>query len=317
MSEKKRKLFWYTIAIGFIVLFLLILVSAILNIGERLRSIHQIVEWAFYGVAALLVYLLIINPIRIILFSPSLSIVTTLDKDSFKAHQTYKSVSKNIVKYNASVLTEEEKKAITSYKNSDELKLALNMVLNGSIKKQIRKIIVKNAKTVMISTAISQNAQVDMFTSVAVNLRVIKEIVSACGFRPTMKNLSKLTVKVAATAMIADGMEALRLEDVMPQGAVNTISNIPLLKPILSSVSQGLINALLTIRIGLVTRGYLFSDSHSMSKEQIRLQAFKEALVLLPLVMGEVLTFFPKKIVRLFSRKKEQELQELEGELSD
>lgn len=307
MSEKKQKVFWYLIGIGFAILFVLILVSSIINIGEKLRDISQYLEWGFYALAAILVFFLVINPLRIVLFSPSLSIVTTLDKDSHKARVTYKKVAKNIVKNNVEILTEEEKKAITSFKNADEMKLALNLCLNGTIKKQIRKLIVRNAKTVMISTAISQNAKVDMFATIAINLRLIKEIVLACGFRPSMKNLSKLTARVGTTALIADGMESLKLEDLLPQGTINSISNIPLLKPLLTSVTQGLVNALLTIRIGLVTRGYLFSDSYSVDKEQIRIKAFGEALVILPIVLTEVLTFFPKKIVNLFSKKNRED----------
>lgn len=305
MSDKKKKVFWYTIALGLLLLFMLILISSIINIGERLRSISKYVEWGFYGISILLIWLLIVNPVRIILLSPSLSIATTLERDSLKAHQTYKAVTRNLLKSNQNILTEEEKKALEEYKNYDELRVALNLVLNGSVKKQIRRIIIKNAKTVMLSTAISQNAKLDMVSVVTVDLKLIKEIVVACGFRPSMKNLSKLTVRVASTALIAEGLESLNLEDVLPNQAMSAISNIPLLKPIMSSVMQGVANALMTIRIGLVTRGYLFSDSQNMTKEKIRLVAFKDSVTILPQVIAEVVAMFPIKIVKLFTKKKQ------------
>ena len=175
--------------------------------------------------------------------------------------------------------------------------------MTGSIKKEISKIIVKNAKTVLLSTAISQNSKLDLFSVVSVNLKMIKEIVTVCGFRPDMKNLCKLTLNVASTALIAEGLESLNMEDILPTQTMNTLSNIPLLKPLLSSVVQGVANALLTIRIGLVTRGYLFSDSKKATKNGIRAEAFKDALILLPTVIGEVLVFFPSKIVKLFTSK--------------
>ena len=175
--------------------------------------------------------------------------------------------------------------------------------MNGSIKKQINRIIVRNAKTVLLSTAISQNSKLDMYSVVTVNLKMIKDIVTACGFRPNMKNLSKLVVNVASTALIAEGLESLKMEDVLPTQTIQSISNIPLLKPLLSSIAQGIANALLTIRIGLVTRGYLFSDSKTTSKTSIRTEAFKDALILLPVVVGEVIAFFPSKIVKLFTSK--------------
>ena len=255
----------------------------------------------------LLVWFLIINPVRIVLTSPSLSIITTLEKDTPKAHKIYKSVTKNILKSNETTLTEEERTSLENYKNYDELRDALNLTMNGSVKKQINKIIVKNAKTVMLSTMISQNAKLDMISVVSTDLNMIKEIVVACGFRPSMKNLSKLTINVASTALIAEGLESIRLEDVLPTQSIQALENVPLLKPIISSVTQGVANALMTIRIGLVTRGYLFTSSKKASKAQIRAEAFKDALIILPMVVGEVIAYFPSKMIKLFTKKKEND----------
>jgi len=306
MDKKRTRIFWYMIGIGVVIVFLLVLVSTFINIGEKLRQISVAVEISFYAIASLLVFVLIINPIRIILFSPSLSIVTTLDKDSHQAHQIYRKVTKNILKNNE--LTEEEYQHLKNYKNYADLKLALTTCYNGSIKKQIRKIVIRHAKTVMISTAISQNAKLDMYAVITTNINLIKDIVTVCGFRPSMKNLSKLSLKVATTALVADGMESLKLEDVLPQSALNAIGSIPLMKPIVTSLSQGLVNALLAIRIGLVTRNYLFMDSTVFDKSKIQSQAFAEAMIILPLVLAEVITFLPKKVIHLFSgNKKDKE----------
>ena len=308
MDKKKKNTFWILIAVGVIVLFLLILTSSILNIGDRLRSILiwnvPVFEYVFYLLCAILIWFLILNPILIVMFSPSLSIATTLDKDSKKAHNIYKTVTKNILK-NPSILNEEELILLSGYTDSTELKIALNTVMNGSIKKEINRIIVKNAKTVLLSTAISQNSKLDLYSVVTVNLKMIKEIVTTCGFRPNMKNLSKLTINVASTALIAEGLESLKMEDVLPTQTIATLSNVPLLKPLLSSVVQGVANALLTIRIGLVTRGYLFTDSKNVTKNSIRAEAFKDALILLPTVIGELLIFFPSKVVKLFKSNQE------------
>ena len=306
MMKNKRNIFWYLVASGFLILFSLVLISSIIDIGEKL-SFNIYAEIAFYVLCAILIFALIINPIRIIVFSPSLSIVTTLDKDSLKAHRVYKEVSKNIIKNNCIKLTDEERHALLHYESYGDLREGLSLVYNGTIKKEIRKIIIKNAKTVLLSTAISQNSKLDMVSVVSCNIKLIKEIVVMCGFRPSMKNLSKLVINVASTALIADGMENLNLEDVLPTKAIESISNVPLLKPILSSVSQGIMNALLTIRIGLITRGYLFRDSNSMTKSAIRLEAFKDSLTILPQVIGEVITFLPSKVVRIFSKKQMDE----------
>ena len=312
MSDKKRKLFWILIAIGVVILFLLMLTSSILNIGERLIVIHKYAPYVFYCLCAILIWVLIINPVRIILFSPSLSITTTLERETIKAHKVYKSVTKNILNNPSTNITDEERNALSNYHNYKELREALNLVLGGSVKKHVNRIIIRNAKTVLLSTAISQNSKLDMYSVISCNLKMIKEIVLACGFRPNMKNLSKLTINVASTALIAEGLDSLKMEDILPTQTITALSNVPLLKPILSSVVQGVANALLTIRIGLVTRGYLYTDSKKASKAMIRAEAFKDALVLLPIVIGEVLTFFPSKIVKLFTSKTDKDVENYE-----
>lgn len=91
---------------------------------------------------------------------------------------------------------------------------------------------------------------------------------------------------------------------------MNAISEIPLIKPLLNSVMQGVANSLLTIRIGCVTRRYLFSDGAVITKGDIRREALKESAKLLPLVIAETVTFFPKRIVKFFSGKKKEQPQE-------
>ena len=41
----------------------------------------------------------------------------------------------------------------------------------------------------------------------------------------------------------------------------------------------------------------------SITKEEIRRQAYKETLKIIPLVVADTITFFPKKVVKFFGRK--------------
>ncbi|MDY0075177.1 MAG: DUF697 domain-containing protein [Acholeplasmataceae bacterium] len=304
MNKKKdsTKIFWYAIAIGFILLFILILLSSILDVGERLRSVHPYVEYGFYGVAFLLVYFLIIRPVHIILFSPAFSVETTLDESKRINHGIHRRVAKRILQDDT--LKEDDIVRINDAlkSNPEDLKLALNHVFNHHVKKKMNQIIRKNAKTVMLSTAISQNGRLDFFTVVVVNLKMIKELVVTCGFRPSYKNLSKLTINVFTTALIAEGLENMDITELMPTSTVNTLGEIPFIKPILSSVTQGISNALLTLRIGIVTRKFLFSDAKEITKEEIRRTALLEAAGMMPSVIGEALMILPKRIANLFKK---------------
>lgn len=307
MKKKKDKsrILYYIIAIGCLIVFSLILISSVIDIGEKLRNISLYLEIGFYVLVVLIIYLAIIHPITVIVKSPSLSIVTTMDKKDSRAIAIYKKVAKTIVKNNN--LPQEEVLLLTHYKEREELLINLNYVFDKTIKKQLNQVIIHNAKTVMISTAICQSARFDMITVFAVNLKMVKELVLKCGFRPSMKNLSKLTVNVFSTALIAEGIENLSLEDVMPKSAVNAIADVPMLGKVLESVTQGAANALLTIRIGCVARRYLFTDGAVVTKEDIRKQAYKETLKLIPIVIAETISFFPKRIVKFFTKSKNNE----------
>lgn len=302
MKNSKTKYLWYAIAIGIIILFLLMLLSSVLGVGERLRNINRYLEYGFYAITVLLVYLLILRPVHIILFSPSFSIETTLDEPSRKNFRVYKKVAARLLEQD--ILPDEVKEEIKAVRKDYELlNQALNTALNKHVKKQMNKVIRKNAQTVMVSTAISQNGRLDLYTVVVVNLKMIKELVYMAGFRPNMKNLSKLTINVFTTALIAEGLENMDLNDLIPNTTANMISEIPLLKPIMSSVIQGVSNALLTLRIGIVTRKYLFSDAKEITKEEIRRGALLEAAGMLPSVVGGAISVLPKKFINLFKKK--------------
>jgi len=305
-KKDSTKLFWYALSLGFIILFVLILLSSILDVGERLRKLSPIIEYSFYGLAVILVYVLILRPVHIILFSPSFSVETSLDPDSAHNFQVYKRVAKRLIAQGN--LPEEEVTKLKAAMNSSvELRPALYHAYNKVVKKQMNQVIKKNAKTVMISTAISQNGRLDFFTIIVVNLKMIKELVVMCGFRPTFKNLAKLTINVFTTALIAEGLENMDLNDLLPSSTMNMLGEIPLVKPVVSSVIQGMSNALLTLRIGIVTRKFLFSDAKEITKEEIRRNALLEAAKMLPSVLGDALLIFPKKIAALFKKQPKEE----------
>ena len=301
MKKKKdrTKVLYYVIAAGCLFLFLMLLLSSLLDIGERLRNISVYLEYVFYAVFVLVIFFLIIRPIVIIVKSPSLSIATSLEQNDPQVYAIYKRVSKNIVKNNN--LPEDDVLLLTKYNSKDELLVNLQFVFEKSVKPDLNRIIINEAKTVLISTAICQSARFDMVTVFAVNLKMIKNLVEKCGFRPSMKNLSKLTVNVFSTALIAEGLENINIEDIVPKSSLEFLNNMPYIGTIIESVVQGAANAIMTLRIGCVCRRYLFSDGNIITKEEIRKQAYKEAMKLIPLVVADTITFFPKKVVKFFS----------------
>ncbi len=310
MKKKKdrTKVLYYVIAAGCLFLFLMLLLSSLLDIGERLRNVSKYLEYGFYIIFVLVFILLIVRPIYIIVKSPSLSIATSLEQNDPKVYAIYKKVSKNIVKNNN--LPSDDVMLLTKYDSKEELLVNLQFVFEKSVKPDLNRIIINEAKTVMISTAICQSARFDMVTVFAVNLKMIKNLVEKCGFRPSMKNLSKLTVNVFSTALIAEGLENISIEDIVPKSSLEFLNNMPYVGTIIESVVQGAANAIMALRIGCVCRRYLFSDGNIITKEEIRKQAYKESLKLLPMVVSDTITFFPKKVVKFFSGLKKKNKEE-------
>jgi len=298
---KKINKLWITIGIGLFVFFMIILVSDIIETGERLRNISEYLEYTFYGLTIVLFYFLILNPLRIILFSPSFSIVTVLDEDNPKNFRVYKKIVKTLSKNKS--ISEEDALKLNTCESASELREELAGVFNGNIKKDINKIIRKTAGTVLISTAICQNGKLDMYTVITMNVKMIKEIVMKCGFRPSYPKIGKLAIRVFSTALIADTLEGLDFNDIFPQSTTNLLSDIPLIKPVATSLMGGISNALLTLRVGYVTRNYLFSEG-KLNKNEIRIASIKESLKTIPGIIKDTLAYFPNKIVSSIFKKK-------------
>lgn len=314
MNKKAKKL-WILVAICVLVLFALILVACVLDLGEKIRKINVYLEYAFYVLVVALVFFGIVNPIRIIVSSPSFDSEIS-DNKSKKQRKTYRLVARNIAKSND--LSEENQNLLLRYNSYDELQLNLQIVFEKEVRPELNKIMIRHAKTVLISTALCQNARVDMITVFSIDINMVKDLVVKCGFRPNMTNLSKLLVKIFSTALIAEGLQSISLDDILPASVNNTLKEIPLVKPVVSSLTQGLANALLTLRIGCVARRYLFKDGSCITKEDIRKNAFKDALILYPQVIAGTLTFMPKKIVSFFTngfkkKEKNEDLKLIEG----
>lgn len=296
--EKKR--FWYLIGIGVVIVFLFILVSNVISVGERLRDIHQYVEWAFYGLSGILTYVLFVNPVRVILFAPTFSVDAILD-DEHKRHSVYKGAAKKLLEN--PILTEEDKARLNeNLNNKDNLKQELTTIFSTTIKEEINKVIIKNSKTVLVSTALSQNGNLDMLSVIGINLKMIREITELTGFRPTMPKLAKLSLNVLTTSIIAEGLDDAEISEMLPSKLSETLTDLPFVKTLSNSIMSGIANGLLTCRVGVVTQKYLFLDADLLDRKEIRRMAIKESVKMMPGIIGGGLAAFPKGVASIFAR---------------
>ncbi|HPE00108.1 MAG TPA: DUF697 domain-containing protein [Bacillota bacterium] len=301
--KKISKKFWIFLGIAAVFFLVMIIISAVLDLGEKLRNIHPYVEYAFYGVSIILFIILFIRPLFMIIFAPSFSLdeLFSEEENAKKNYSMYKKVAKNLMEED--IISDEEKEKITnSLDDVLELKKTLSNVFDETIKKELNKMIISHAETVFLSTAISQNGKLDAIAVITINLKLIKNLVLKCGFRPSYYSLGKLSVNVLSTAIIAESLEDMNFSELFPSTGVNALAEIPLLKTITGSFAQGVGNALLSLRVGIIARNYLFMNIKGLKKNEIRKLAFGEAVILLPRVLVESMKKLPPRFKGLFGK---------------
>ncbi len=301
--KKYGKVFWITLGIGSFLFIVLLLLSSVLSLGERLRATGVWVEYAFYGLTALLFILLVVRPVVIVLFSPTFSMdsLFTEETNARANYHMYRRVAKNVME--EEYLSDIQKQDLTaSLGDPMALKRQLSSVFDETIKKELNKIIVRHAETVFLSTAISQNGRLDLIAVVTINLRLIKELVVKCGFRPSYTSLAKLSVNVMTAAVVAESLEGLDFNQLFPNQSLNALNEIPFLRIFVGSIAQGVGNALLSLRVGIICRNYLFNNLKGIPRSEIRRNAFGEALLLFPAMIAESIRKLPGRLKSIFEK---------------
>jgi len=295
--KKLGKPFWIFIGIASVFFLIMIIVSAVMDLGEKAARIHDYLAYGLYVVSAVLFIILFVRPLFIVIFSPTFSIdhLYTQEENLKKNYRMYKKVAKNLL--DEDYLSDEEKDRINvALSDSLALKTELSSIFDHTIKKELNQMIVEHAETVFLSTAISQNGRLDAIAVITINLKLIKNLVQKCGFRPTYASLGKLSLNVLGTAIIAENLEELDFSTLFPSSTINALAEIPLLKTVTGSFAQGMGNALLSLRVGIICRNYLFMNLKGLTKKDVRKLAFAEAVVLLPRVIGESMKKFPNRL---------------------
>lgn len=299
--RKLGKSFWIVLGIAALFFIVLIIISSVIQLGERLNNIHPYVEYAFYALSAILFIILIVRPIVLVIFSPTFSMDSLFsdEENARKNHAMYKRVAKNLLEED--YLTEEEKAVIKrNVGDAVELKQSLSEIFDKTIKKELNKVIVTHAESVFLTTAISQNGKLDAIAVLTINLRLIKELVMKCGFRPSYPALGRLSFNVMTSAIIAESLEDMKFSEIFPQSSLNALAEMPIIKTVTGSLAQGAGNALLSLRVGIICRNYLFMNLKGMTKKDIKKMAFAEAIVLFPKVIGESIKKIPKRFKEVF-----------------
>jgi hypothetical protein len=196
-------------------------------------------------------------------------------------------------------------------------------------------------KTVFMVTAISQNGIFDSAAVMVMNYKLIEDLVLASGFRPTRQQMFKLYVRVLTTSLISyctsqvftdmDGVAPFDfasdtagttdadMTDINPEDIAGTspevdgedsltgmLSRFKIPGVVAESALQGAVNALLTLRIGYVTKAYLMEGPEALAgvrnKRAVKRQAIKSAFKALPGIIGSSATSLGKGLTGFVAR---------------
>lgn len=273
VNEKMAKtfLFVFAAAIGIVVFFCLFLIVL------RLFEIHKIAGYVSIPVAVLIFIFVYVVPL--VKIHEAKPFITNVDSSNAREAQKYnKALRENIADKMIDLKAKTQgvtwyseanvgKLAIARQTHDDKgLKDALTQTYETDVKEAANRMIRDHAFKVGVTTALSQSDKIDTLFVVTYDLSLIKDLIYLYGFRPSDTQLMKCYQSVIADALIAYGLGnatgALATGVVKKMG--NMAESVPILgglvSTVIDSVTQGVVNASLTVIIGFQTKKYLMKE---------------------------------------------------------
>lgn len=326
----------YTVIIAVIAIIVITIVGNIIVIGEKIAIIFHttIAEYIFYALLLCILYMKVIKPILHIYRMPEFPPLNSdlSGDDDEQVENLSKALSKNCYHLNA----EDRDDLIKKLNLKEETTIDVKETIKKDLKKRSeasKSKIQWYATTVFITTSISQNGKMDSLIISLMNIRMIYEMIMATGFRPKITELIKIYKNVLSVALFSyitsealSGVGTLAITDAPDVStATDDMDLFGLLSKkrvkgvILSSLADGMVNTLLTCRIGYITQKYLEAGPNAFSKEQ-RKETRKEAIIasfgLTKDIMAETIKDVKdetkEKIAELFNKKENEIIDAIE-----
>jgi hypothetical protein len=269
----------------------------VLDIGMVLREKSPVFEYLFYGCTVIVFYYLVVSPMITILLMPYYSVAKYCDEDLDNNGPGLKSRATRLLKSN--ILDAETNLQLKNAINdSHMLAERMYIIYNNQIKVKIDNVVVSSSRDLLLLTAISQSRFGDMIIVLSNNFRMIKKIVVLCGFRPTFIRTCKLFLNVFATSLIADGMQKIEITSVLGMTAIKGPFKI-----ITDSAANGIANSFFMLRIGMLTKQYLYALDAKKQKITLKNLAVTEAVKLFPSVVSSLVSSPLKSLISFVKPK--------------
>lgn len=163
------------------------------------------------------------------------------------------------------------------------------------------------AKSVFMITAVSQNNLVDTTVVLVMNYRQVEDLVLATGFRPSRAQMFRIYANILTTTLVSYCTSEVLSDLAGETTLAGAMANLKIPGVISESAIQGAVNALLTLRIGYVTRTFLMEGPDALAgrkRREVSIRAFKEAFVAIPGVLAGTASVMGKGLLGLFKGRK-------------
>ncbi|TJX15332.1 DUF697 domain-containing protein [Tissierella creatinini] len=294
LDKKPYKTLIVTVATIFLISFAIIMINQVSQLVQTATAVHPIL-----GQILLLFFILLF----IIGIMSIVGIMITLDKplvipdvddgDSYSAfiEKLKKRLIKNKFLKSSNFIWNPEKEDINQVEEALDL-----------LNKESLKIIKRESSAVFITTAVSQNGSLDSIFVFISAARLIWQIAMLYNQRPAISDLTKLYSNVLGTVLLSRQIDDLDLLSEQLEPVISSIfgGSVGSIVPgvsfaatfIVDSLIEGSINALLMLRVGIITQRYL-SSMTKVDNRTIGKSATIEACSLL----GTLITDNSKRIV--------------------
>ena len=303
MKNKKTDVWTIVVLISLAILIVMSLISNALEIGERFGRIHISLEVSFYVLIAVVCLGGIVYPIVRVFLSPIFSLKDLHGADGKARQKWCRKLVDNLIE-NVELTPEEQEQVKGYLKLEDETDDKLIEFFDRKITPQLNKEIYDTAMKVFIVTAVSQNSVYDMLGMASANFSLIKRIVEICGFRPGNLQVFRLYIRVMSITILAGNLEEMNIEELIPEiteGALGKTLGI-----VAASATQGIVNALTTLRMAAICKNYLLNADVSQTRKELRRKSYAEAMEILKSIVKQGMEEKVKTPVKkLFVRKKE------------
>ncbi len=308
----------------FIGVLVILLLGNVITVGEKLGEICHTVyaEYAFYALVSILVLAFVIVPIIKVHAAPEFPALGMGDETSDL--KKLNSFGRKLVS-NCGYIEDAEQRAKHQEALRAELKACAEdmeglkaiidrevaLRFDGSKEMGIQGVNAKMkewAKSVFMITAVSQNNLVDTTVVLVMNYRQIEDLVLATGFRPTRAQMFRIYVNILTTTLISYCTSEVLSDLAGETTLTGAMANLKIPGVITESAIQGAVNALLTLRIGYVTKTFLMEGPDALAgrtrRREVSIKAFKDAFVAIPGVLAGTVGAMGKGILGFFKGRR-------------